>query len=429
MRLTGLNFDQVPSLDTPFRFYLIAPIFAVIAGLVLAYSGEEIWLSRWSPTALAVTHLFALGVMAMIMFGSLFQLLPVLCGTPIRINRYVLWLFLLLFFCGVISLAAGFFQLINFLPALVLLAGSLLLFIIPLVNTLIRFAGGRFTRIPILLAVCCLAITVLLGMGFLTNYLWGTFGALSKSFTNIHAGFGVYGWVSLLIVTVSFQVIPMFHVTPEFPEKVRVYLPLLLFVLLVGLSGELLLLASSFSVILIALLLTIYSLFALKQLSQRKRKLPDNTIKFWQLALTNLVVSSLLFIVTNSIALPEILSSQIETIAAILLAIGCVLSVIQGMLLKIVPFLITLHLQQHAMKYPMGMGLMPDHYSLISRKQGTRLWYFHITVLTLLLLSGFIQPLVHLAGLVFSIAWGYLWWLIFNASKSYRHIKQAIENS
>ncbi len=80
MRLTGLNFDEIPRLDVPLRFYLTAPIFAVIASLLLIWQGDYIWLGRWMPASLAITHLVAIGMMAMIMIGSLFQIMPVLCG-------------------------------------------------------------------------------------------------------------------------------------------------------------------------------------------------------------------------------------------------------------------------------------------------------------------------------------------------------------
>ena len=247
MRLTGLNFDQVPSLDVPFRFYLTAPFFAVIAGILLACFGADIWASRWSPAAFAITHLLALGVMAMIMFGSLFQLLPVLCGTPIRINSKILTLFLISFSSGLLCLIAGFFQLISYTASLVLLGASLILFASLLLTTLIRFAGGQFTRLPILFAVISLMITLLMGITFLANFSWGFFGALPKYWTNIHASFGIFGWVTLLIVTISFQVIPMFHVTPEFPQKVRSYLPFLLFASIVLMSVEQILWNSHFS--------------------------------------------------------------------------------------------------------------------------------------------------------------------------------------
>lgn len=87
MRMTGLNFDAIPRLDVPLRFYLTAPIFALLGSILLIDQGSQIWLSRWMPASLAITHLFALGVMAMIMIGSLFQIMPVLCGAPITIEK------------------------------------------------------------------------------------------------------------------------------------------------------------------------------------------------------------------------------------------------------------------------------------------------------------------------------------------------------
>ncbi len=124
MRLTGLNFDEIPRLDVPLRFYLTAPIFAVIASLLLIWQGDYIWLGRWMPASLAITHLVAIGMMAMIMIGSLFQIMPVLCG-PIKIPPLPLVLMQAGLIFGTLALSAGFFGWSTFGGSFLLLALSL----------------------------------------------------------------------------------------------------------------------------------------------------------------------------------------------------------------------------------------------------------------------------------------------------------------
>ena len=75
-----LSFEQAPPLNAPLRFFLTAPLFGVIAGLLLLLEGEGVLLSRWSPSALALTHLLTLGFMLQIMIGALIQVLPVVSG-------------------------------------------------------------------------------------------------------------------------------------------------------------------------------------------------------------------------------------------------------------------------------------------------------------------------------------------------------------
>ena len=78
MNLDGLSFENIPKFTTPLRFFATAPIFGLLASLLLIM--PDVWLSRWQPQFIAMTHLFTLGFIAMIMFGALTQILPVLGG-------------------------------------------------------------------------------------------------------------------------------------------------------------------------------------------------------------------------------------------------------------------------------------------------------------------------------------------------------------
>jgi hypothetical protein len=39
----GLSLDQAPPIDIPARFFLTAPLFAIAAGLLLAWQGPTSW--------------------------------------------------------------------------------------------------------------------------------------------------------------------------------------------------------------------------------------------------------------------------------------------------------------------------------------------------------------------------------------------------
>ncbi|MCX7147706.1 MAG: hypothetical protein NT042_16330, partial [Sulfuritalea sp.] len=76
----SLSFDQAPPISVPYRFFLAAPWFGVLAGILLAWSGGDAFVSRWTPEALALTHLIALGFMLQAMCGALFQFIAVAVG-------------------------------------------------------------------------------------------------------------------------------------------------------------------------------------------------------------------------------------------------------------------------------------------------------------------------------------------------------------
>ena len=82
MNLGGLSPDKAPPVDAPLGLFYLMPPFLALAGLVVAWQGDQVLLSRWTPAALAVTHFLVLGALAPVMCGALLQISPVLFGTP-----------------------------------------------------------------------------------------------------------------------------------------------------------------------------------------------------------------------------------------------------------------------------------------------------------------------------------------------------------
>lgn len=423
MRLTGLNFDEIPRLDVPLRFYLTAPFFAVVVSLLLIWQGDYIWLGRWMPASLAITHLVAIGMMAMIMIGSLFQIMPVLCGAPIKIPPLPLILMQAGLIFGTLALSAGFFGWPTFGGSFLLLALSLGYFIVSLLRVLIFKAAGQQTRMPIMLAAIALGFVLLAGLLLLAGYLWGYYPVPGKNLTHLHAGTGIFGWVLLLIMAVSFQVIPMFHVTPEFPRYWRIALPVMLVIGLVSIVVATLVQVSFyFSSALIADVGILYSIIGLSRLRARKRKLPDVVVSYWQWAYSCLILGCLLMIAMPIIPLPQ--QGKAEVFIALTICMGFVLGVIQGMLLKIVPFLISLHLQPIAMANPNAMMLLPDHYSLISRKQMKIQFWLYLLGMVSIVVSLCYPPATASIGLVMLLNWLWIAYNILTASSMFYNVRK-----
>jgi hypothetical protein len=88
-----LSFENAPPFSAPLRFFLTAPLFAVLAGLLLVIEGPVVFTSRWTPGALAATHLLTVGFMLQVMLGALIQVLPVVAGAdlprPLALARAV----------------------------------------------------------------------------------------------------------------------------------------------------------------------------------------------------------------------------------------------------------------------------------------------------------------------------------------------------
>ena len=109
MNISGLSFNALPPIDLPFRFFISAPIFIIACALLVFFSGESLWLSRWQPNMLALTHGFTLGFITMVMMGALLQLLPVIGGIGIVRPRLIATYSHAFYFVGVLALMLEFY--------------------------------------------------------------------------------------------------------------------------------------------------------------------------------------------------------------------------------------------------------------------------------------------------------------------------------
>lgn len=87
---------------------MTAPLFGLLASLLLLYDGPHLLMNRWYPSTLALTHLITLGFITMVMFGAMLQLLPVLAGSPVPRPIFVSSTLHILLTLGTLSLASGF---------------------------------------------------------------------------------------------------------------------------------------------------------------------------------------------------------------------------------------------------------------------------------------------------------------------------------
>ena len=102
----------------------------------------------------------------------------------------------------------------------------------------------------------------------------------------------------------------------------------------------------------------------------------------------------------------------------VLLLVGCFMSVIIGMLYKIVPFLVWLHLQN------LGRGHVkaPNMKKVLPQAQIDRQMFAHVLALALLLLSVFWPRwFTYPAGLALILTSVWLWFNLLSATMVYRN--------
>ena len=349
-----LSLDQAPPLSVPFRFFLTAPLFGVGAGLLSVWAGPELVASRWLPTTLAFTHLLTLGFLSLIMVGALFQVLPVLAGSPVPGAFRVGVSVHLALTAGVATIVPGFLSPDPrfMLCAVLLLCSGFFLFLVVIGVALVRAPAINATTTAIRCAVLALAVTVSLG----TLLSLGRSGVTplwpAGPITDLHLGWGIMGWTGLLVVGVAYQAIPMFQMTPEYPQLMqRLLAPaaaaaLAAHTLVASISGASPsgAVAADLILSLPLLLLAVFAVTTIALQSRRKRRLPDVTLAFWQLGLGAVVVAALLWLAARWV---EVLGQSPTYPLALggLALVAAGVSLTNGMLYRIVPFLCWFHLQ------------------------------------------------------------------------------------
>lgn len=234
--MTRLALDQAPAPSLPRRFLLSMPVWGMVAGALLWIDGASALHSRWEPSTLALVHAFVLGVLGNAMFGSVLQFLPVAAGVPVCGHAWLgAWLHGE-FNMGIAALVAG----LQWNWPVGLMAASMLLplaFVVlggMTVPGLIKARGNLLLRAGFGAAIGSAIITSLLG-GIFALGLSGHLALPWWALVDVHASWGVLGWVVVLLASVARVVMPMFQGTGSVPTPVQtVWLGSLLVMLLVG---------------------------------------------------------------------------------------------------------------------------------------------------------------------------------------------------
>lgn len=405
----GLSFSQAPPILVPFRFFLSAPLFGLLAALLVLWYGPSLLDSRWQPSVLALTHLMTLGFLGMAMIGAMLQMLPVVAGSPVAHPVGVARAVHLLLIPGVLLLAGGFLLGMP-LPirlAMLLLSAGFTIFIAAAGLSLWRAPAGNPTMIGMRFAVAGLLVTVVLGLVLASNYGWAWWLTRWVQVTNLHATWGLLGWVGLLVIGVSYQVVPMFQLTPAYPRPMTRWLSWALFSLLLSGSAAFLLPEGKEQVAWVVTLLIVasFAVFALMTLRlqlQRRRRQSDVTLLFWRFGMACLLLALALSLVGQ--AMPAWAGAQrVNFMMVFLFITGFAVSVVNGMLYKIVPFLIWFHLQSLLM----GMVRVPNMKLIMPEPGMRRQMWLHFAAVPTLALSALWPPLIYPAALLFgaSVIW------------------------
>lgn len=378
-----LAFEQAPPLAAPFRFFVTAPFFIMLAGVLLLFTGPQIFVSRWVPETLALTHLVVLGFMLQVMLGAAIQILPVVAGAnlarPLAVARAVH----VLLTAGALALAAAFLDLLpfGFWLAVLLLGAGIGLFVVAAGRALAGVPATGPTIGGLKLALIALAGALVLG-ATLAGGMTERWTLPLIETTNLHASWGLGAWGVGLLSAVAYVVVPMFQMTPPYPRWFSRFF-----------GGGLLLAAALMALatffdwpmlleLLQALLVWLCGTFCAMTLwlqARSRRVRPDATQRLWRTAMfCGLAACALWLLAALVPALGE--RDEWPLLFGVLVLAGGFMSVIVGMLYKIVPFLVWLHLQNRGQ----GKVVAPNMKAVLAEAPMRRQMFAHFTACALL---------------------------------------------
>ena len=348
--MNGLSLDQAPPYKIPLIFYMVATSYLLLFSVVLAFYGLHVS-DRYFHEAIAITHIVTLGFFMNIIFGTLFQMMPVIIGVAYKDIEFRAKVLLLLLNAGILSFVGYFLFDISWLFywSVFLLGSSVITFGLYSLFTIIQTKEKNGVVRSFMTSFFFLVIGATLGLLALLEQR-GVVGAYR--FGDLHIVVMLFGVVFMLFSAVVFKIIPMFYVTKEYPIWIKNGLHVSVIFILFSLAFTMFLekeLLEKFFKTVLAILIAVFAFYTIKLLKNRKRARSDLSVNFFYFASFNLALGGLLWILSIFFDL------QSDFLLAIVFGLGFIYSLINGMLYKIIPFLTWFHLSSKSV-YEAEMG-------------------------------------------------------------------------
>jgi len=370
--LNGLSADQAPEISAPLRFFLTAPLFGVLAGILIFFSDSFMLSSRYSIESIAVTHAITIGFLGFVMLGALTQMLPVLAGVSVPKVETVAKISHISLVFGTLFMIFGLLFAIKPLifSASLLLGIGFMIMIISMLIALKKVVNITASVRAIITSLFFAFVIVLMGMHLLASYGTGNFSSIHLLLANIHSVWAIFGFAGILIIGVSFHILPMFYVAPRFKQFCK---KKVVWLITIGLFLWLTLNIFEFYPVLakvwVANFFWAFVTTVWIKLNKRRRPISDVTVYYWRTATIFMTLG------TFSWAINEFYYDEYVSMVSILIGGGFILSIMIGMLYKIVPFLVWFHLNA------MGYMSIPTMNEMINKKLSkVQFWLFVVSL-------------------------------------------------
>ncbi len=425
----NLHTDNAPDISTVKPHFLFAAIGFLVLGVLMVLSAADFFEVYYNHRLLAITHTAVLGWLMMLIFGSLYQLIPVIFDTALyseKLAKFTFWLTAGSIIFLVYTFWIGDYT--RFLPyAATSMYLSLFFFVF---NIMMSYKNARIKNMKasfILAAVFWLLMAETEGLLTALNFKYNFYEASHLAHLHTHAIMGLVGFFVMMIFGVGTTLIPMFLISHRLNEKL---LNKSFYLLNAGIAGLVLSkylypkqwLIFLFWLVIIAGIIY-YLLYINDSYKKRMKKTLDVGMKYTMLSLVFLSVPVLLSLVL--IFMPENgMQSYAQTIILLYglsMIFGFFTTIALGQTYKTLPFIIWLEKYQKLV----GKYHTPLPRELYSEKVAGVQFYFYMLflILTIFALIFKLVVLMQIATVLFlivSILYNYnVWKMFFHDSEQY----------
>ncbi len=212
----GLSSKNAPELDLPGRFMIVAMIMLLLVALISPWAYPLLLDGFYAPRLLAFVHLNTLGVIAAVLVGASYQLIPVVLQTPlasVRLGRVSFWLYI----AGIALFLPGLYE--TWRPALsagaALVFTALIVYLIVVAMTLRQAPATDVVSWHITLALAGLGAGIIAGFLLALNKGAGFLGAATFRLLAAHATLMLGAWVVVMLNGVAYRLVGMFTLSED----------------------------------------------------------------------------------------------------------------------------------------------------------------------------------------------------------------------
>ena len=347
--MNNLHSDNAPDSSVILPHFIFAAISLLILSIMIILADTSLLEAYFNNKIVAITHMAVLGWATMVVFGALYQLIPVVFETALyseKLAKFTFWLsgFSVLFLTYTFWIGAYNDLLIY---AAFLMFISLLLFVI---NLMLTYKNSKLKNISskfVITAVIWLAVAELIGTLIALNFKYNFFSEIHLHYLKIHATIGLVGWFLFLIIGVSSILIPMFLVSHQLNIKKLSYAFYFINFGLISLSINWFFIhltkVDPFLWLSITIGIAFYISFVYESYKKRIRKVLDIGMKHTMIAIITIALPILIsLIILLGFDFEYSLLLRATTLYGFTIIFGLITTLILGQTYKTLPFVVWL---------------------------------------------------------------------------------------